>query len=58
MRLSAPKFSTWLLAVIAGGVGVLQHFHVLRIDVLAPYSYYLLLAGFVLLVLAALFKKM
>ena len=58
MKLSAPKLSTWLVAVITGGVGILQHFRVLSIPVLAPYTFYLLVAGFALLVLAALFKKL
>lgn len=58
MKLSAPKFSTWLVAVIGGGVGILQHFHVLHIDALAPYSVHLIIFGFALLVLATLFKKL
>jgi hypothetical protein len=58
MKLSAPKFSTWLISVIIGGVGILQYFRVLHIDALAPYSIHLLVAGFALLVLATLFKKL
>jgi hypothetical protein len=58
MKLSAPKFSTWLIAVIIGAVGALQHFRVLHINELAPYSVHLLLAGFVLLILATLFRKL
>lgn len=58
MKLSAPKFSTWLAAVILGGVSILQYFRVLSIPALAPYNFYLMAAGFLLLVLAALFRKL
>jgi len=58
MKLSAPKFSTWLVAVIIGGVGILQHFHVLHINELAQYSVHLIIIGFALLILATLFKKL
>ena len=58
MKLSAPKFSTWLIAVIIGGVGILQHFRVIHIDALAPYSFHLLIIGFALLILATLFRKL
>jgi len=58
MKLSAPKFSTWLVAVIIGLVGFLQHFRVLHINELAPYAVHLLVAGFILLILATLLKKL
>jgi hypothetical protein len=58
MKLSAPKFSTWLISVIIGGVGILQHFGVLHINELAQYSVHLIIIGFALLVLATLFKKL
>ena len=58
MRLSAPKISTWLVAVIVGAIGALQYFRVLHIDALAPYSIHLLVAGFALLILATLLKKL
>lgn len=58
MKLSAPKFSTWLVAVIIGGIGILQYFRVLHIDALAPYPFHLIVAGFALLVLATLLKKL
>jgi len=58
MKLSAPKFSTWLIAVIIGAIGALQYFRVLHINELAPYSVHLLVAGFALLVLATLVKKL
>ena len=58
MKLSAPMFSTWLIAVIIGGIGILQHFRVLHIAALAPYSIHLIVAGFALLVLATLLRKL
>jgi hypothetical protein len=58
MKLSAPKFSTWLISVIIGGVGILQYFRVIHVDALAPYPFHLLIIGFALLVLATLIKKL
>ncbi len=58
MKLSAPMFSTWLIAVIIGVIGILQHFHVLHIDALAQYSVHLIIIGFGLLVLATLLRKL
>jgi hypothetical protein len=58
MKLSAPKFSTWLAAVIIGGAGILQYFRVLNIAFLAPHVFWLVMAGFALLVLATLIKKL
>jgi membrane-bound ClpP family serine protease len=58
MKLSAPKFSTWLISVIVGLVGILQHFHVLHINDLAQYSVHLIIIGFALLVLATLVRKL
>jgi hypothetical protein len=58
MKLSAPKFVTWLLAVIIGSIGILQHFHVLHITDAAPYSVHMIAFGFVLLVLATLLRKL
>ena len=58
MKLSAPKITTWLVAVIVGAIGALQYFRVLHVDALAPYSIHLLVVGFVLLILATLLKKL
>jgi hypothetical protein len=58
MKLSAPKFSTWLISVIIGAIGALQYFRVLHIDALAPYSIHMLVGGFALLILATLFKRL
>ena len=54
MNLSAPTMIVWVIAVILGVLGILG---VLAIAAI-PYASYLLIAGFVLLVLATLLKGM
>jgi hypothetical protein len=58
MKLSAPKFSTWLISVIIGAIGALQYFRVIHIDALAQYSVHLIIIGFAVLILATLFKRL
>ena len=58
MQLSAPRFFTWLVAVIVGGAGILQHFHILNLGFLSPYTFWMVTIGFGLLVLATVFKKL
>jgi hypothetical protein len=52
MKLSAPKSATWLVSVIAGTVGVLLHYRIAHFAPLAPYSVFLIVGAWVLLVLA------
>jgi hypothetical protein len=54
MRLSRPKNVTWWIAVILGAAGVLGKLGV--IPVLGSAAFWLVFAGFLLLVLATLFK--
>ncbi len=54
MRLSPPKQGTWLLAFLAGLLGLLAH--QTPIPIVSGYSFWLVAFGFVLLVLATLFK--
>ncbi len=56
MRLSAPKVITWWIAVALGVLGLLGHFG--TIASLSPYSFWLVTAGLVLLVLATLLKDL
>jgi hypothetical protein len=49
LTLSAPKEVTWIVAVVAGGLGILAHFGVLNIGVSAVV---LLMVGFVVLAIA------
>jgi hypothetical protein len=50
MKLSPPKVITWWIAVIIGVVGVLGQ--LLSIPVIAPYAFWLVAIGFVLLAVA------
>jgi len=50
MNLSAPKNVTWIVAVIAGVLGLLGHF--MSIPFATANSFWLLAIGFVLLALA------
>jgi hypothetical protein len=52
MSLSAPKKTTYLVAVIAGAVGVLLHYHVVHVAILAPYAVLLVVAGWATLAVA------
>ncbi len=54
MRLSAPKSVTWLIAVIVGGLGILASF--VNIPFVTANSFWFVVVGFVLLVLATLLK--
>ncbi len=55
MRLSAPTYPIWLLAVILGILGIVGKF--VFIQYVTAYSFWLVTGGFVLLFLATLFKK-
>ena len=55
MRLSAPTQSAWLIAVILGGLGLVGHF--VSLPVASENQYWLVAAGFLILVAATLFKK-
>jgi hypothetical protein len=54
MKLNAPTQALWIVAVILGVLGILGHFT--RIASVSQYSFELLLAGFVILVIATLYK--
>ena len=56
MKMSAPKFIIWLIAVIIGVVGILIHLGIIAIAGLAGYGFWLVTIGFVLLVIGTLFK--
>lgn len=53
MKLSAPKYSTFIIAVILAVLGFLGHF---AVAALAPYAFWLVLIGFVLLAIANMTK--
>ncbi len=54
MKLSAPKKRTWWIAVILAAVGLVAH--LVAIPVLSGISFWLVVAGFVLLMLATMTK--
>jgi len=54
VKLSAPKVITWVIAVIIGVVGIVAH--LVTIQVLSGYSFWLVAVAFVLLAIATLFK--
>jgi hypothetical protein len=56
MNLSAPRHVTWWIALIAGGVGVLEHYRVIHLPVVGPYSSFLVSGAWALLILATLLK--
>jgi hypothetical protein len=52
MKLSAPKKTTWWIAVIVGGLGILASF--ISIPFISANMFWFVVVGFVLLVLATL----
>ncbi len=56
MELSAPKQVTWWVAVVVGVVGILANF--VTIPFLSDYAFWLVVIGFVLLVLATYLKDL
>ncbi len=52
---SAPSQIVWILALIAGILGILGHYT--NVDILAQYNYELLLIGFVLLAIGTTFRN-
>jgi hypothetical protein len=58
MRLSAPRQATWWIALIAGGVGVLEHYRVVHLPFIGPYSSFLIIGAWALLILATLLRSL
>lgn len=56
MNLSAPTLPVWVIAVILGGIGILSKLTV--IPSVTPYAFWLVVIGFLLLVLGTLLKKL
>jgi hypothetical protein len=54
-RPSAPKTIIWIIALIAGILGIIGHF--VFIGYVTDYNYWLLLCGFVLLAFGTTFKS-
>ncbi len=58
MKLSAPTVIVWWISLILGALGLLLYLKVFSIAVLNPYAIWLIVAGFALLLLATLFRRM
>jgi hypothetical protein len=56
MRLSAPKRTTWLIAVIVGVIGAIGMF--MSLPIVGANAKYLVLFGFALLALATYLKDL
>jgi hypothetical protein len=54
MKLNAPKKITWLISLIIGILGIVAYF--VAIPVLSVYAFWIVVAGFVLLVLGTFLK--
>ena len=54
MKLNAPTQALWVVALILGVLGLLGHFA--RIATVSAYSFELLAVGFLVLVVATLYK--
>jgi hypothetical protein len=58
MKLSAPRQLTWWIALIAGGVGVLEHYRVVHLPFVGRYASLLVVGAWALLILATLLKAL
>jgi hypothetical protein len=56
MKLSAPKHITWWVSLVAGGVGVLEHYRVVHLPIVRAYSMFLIVAAWAILILATALK--
>ena len=52
MKHSAPRHITWWVALIAGGVGVLEYYRVIHLPVVGSFSMFLIAGSWLLLILA------
>ncbi|MBR4265477.1 MAG: hypothetical protein IKQ46_05395 [Bacteroidales bacterium] len=55
MKLSAPKNSVWIVAVVLGVLGILGKF--VAIPYVSQYAFAILAVGFVILAIACLLKN-
>jgi hypothetical protein len=58
MKMSCPKFTTWLLATALGVGGILMRVNVLHLGRLTPYAFWFVVAGFGLLCLGTLTRSL
>lgn len=58
MRLNAPSATMWLVALLVGGLGILMRLRVLSLPGLGVDSFWLVTAGFVLLLIATAMRRL
>jgi len=58
MRMNAPKVLTWFVALAIGVLAILIRVDVVKLIQLKRYDFWVLAAGFALLVLGNLFKNL
>jgi hypothetical protein len=56
MKLSAPRHITWWVALVAGGLGVLEQYRVIHLPIVGSFSMFLIAGSWLLLVLATALK--
>jgi hypothetical protein len=56
MKLTPPTFGVWLIALLLGGAGIAARLG--YVPVLAVHAFWLVVAGFVLLVAATVFARL
>ena len=56
MKLTPPTFGVWLIALLLGGGGIAARLG--YVPVLAPHAFWLVVAGFVLLLAATVFNRL
>ena len=58
MRLNAPSAAIWIVAVLLGGLGILLRLRVVSLPGLGVDSFWLVTAGFALLVVATALRRL
>ena len=58
MRLNAPSSAIWIVAVLLGGLGILLRLRVVSLPGLGVDSFWLVTAGFALLVVATALRRL
>jgi hypothetical protein len=54
MKLSAPRRLTWWIALLAGGLGVLEHYRVVHLPFVGRFVWLLIAGAWALLIVATL----
>jgi hypothetical protein len=58
MRLNAPSSVMWLVALVVGGLGILLRLRVVSLPGLGVDSFWLVTAGFALLLIATAMRRL